>query len=200
MVWTMPSHENKLTAFQHQYFITKWGVFISCLNFSLSRQAGLFRLTRCKERGLTVLCVLPFIIATSGHSYLKHCDEQGIPISHIPFFISRRAGIPVSHATTSGAFPSRASWFYHRDEREFPVSHAATCGMFSSRASFSRRARFFVSHAATSRAFSSRVSWFFTWLGFVISNSTNDIAARMPMSSSCCPSHESRSKEPMTLI
>ena len=79
---------------RHQYFITKRGVLISCLDFSLLRQAGASHLTRCDER-VSVSCVLPFIITKS-------------------------ANVLVSSTATSRNFHLAHPLFYHRDEQKFP--------------------------------------------------------------------------------
>jgi hypothetical protein len=99
------------TASRHQYFITKRGVLISCLDFSLLRQAGVSRLTRCDER-VSVSCVLPVIITKSGRSCLEHCNEWKFPSRASPLLPSWRSEISVSRPATSGTFLSRVSWTF----------------------------------------------------------------------------------------
>jgi hypothetical protein len=122
------------------------------------------------KRGILVLCVSTF----------RYRDEWGFP---------------VSHAVTSGTFPSRASCLLssrragvfslaHWDERSVPISRVlifviATRGSFPSRAL--RRAE---------RSHLAHLAFYMAWLRH--QQLDYNLARRGP-------SHDSRSKEPLTL-
>jgi hypothetical protein len=88
------------------------GVFpshASCL-FS-SRRAGVSCLARYDERGVPVSRVLSLVIATSGVFPSRALRRAGRSrLAHLDVCHRDERGFPVSCATTSGAFPSRASY------------------------------------------------------------------------------------------
>ena len=103
----MLSHyEIESTASRHQYFITKRGILISSLDFSLLRQAGISRLACCDERvfrlarlvfyhhkertfssralqraEISISRILSFSIATSRNFRLAPCNERDVAVS-----------------------------------------------------------------------------------------------------------------------